>query len=518
MKKTAFTCLFSFFLLLLIIPAIAAEANQITVTVQQNNVQKEIIIEGQLAADSAQSVTIVIWDPKGGIVYLGQTNTDEDGAYQFNYKPQDWVAGEYAVRVGANGLDSPVTKKFTLNKQTSETGGTGSAGSELEAQKDTFIITSQQLLNSKDGKVIINVGNGITSVVLPGNTADLLGHNTLELHYNSMILTISPGMLQNVNGLELLSIEIGIQPLTEKERQQLLQNNEGSSLRFNGDSMMFQFELTYTLKDGKKYKPESFMPVEARILLNAASMNLDLTGLYQYNDNNKNWKYLNPFSKWFSNSKHELRVLLQPGLYAAAEHYKKYDDVPEEFWGYHAVTFLSGKYIITGKTAQTFAPEQSITRAEFSVLLSRLLQLEQSEENENNVEKGEPFPFTDVHGSDWFFESIKLASKAGLIKGRSPNAFKPNDMVSREEMAILMIRAQQFITGTKPEGTDESERIFNNYTDQNQVSAWAKPYVSTSIQLGLMKGRADHCFSPAGHATRAEAAQGLYNLFMLHAK
>jgi len=105
-----------------------------------------------------------------------------------------------------------------------------------------------------------------------------------------------------------------------------------------------------------------------------------------------------------------------------------------------------------------------------------------------------------------------------LIQGRSPNAFKPNEIVSREEMAILMIRAQQFITGTKPEGTDESERIFNNYIDQNQVSAWAKPYVSASIQLGLMKGRADHRFSPAGHVTRAKAAQGLYNLFMLHVK
>jgi len=93
----------------------------------------------------------------------------------------------------------------------------------------------------------------------------------LELLYNSMTLTISPEMLQNVSDLGLLSIEIGVKPLFEKERQQLLQNNEGSSLRFNGDSMMFQFELTYTSKDGKKYKPESFMPIEARILLNAAS-------------------------------------------------------------------------------------------------------------------------------------------------------------------------------------------------------------------------------------------------------
>jgi len=176
--------------------------------------------------------------------------------------------------------------------------------------------------------------------------------------------------------------------------------------------MMFQFEITYTSKDGKKYKPESFMPIEARILLNAASMNLDLAGLYQYHADNKNWQYLNPFSKWFSNPKHELRVLLQqPGLYAAAEHYKKYDDVPEEFWGHHAVTFLSGKYIITGKTAQNFAPEQSITRAEFAVLLSRLLQLEESEENENSVENGEPITFTDVQNSDWFFESISLLLK-----------------------------------------------------------------------------------------------------------
>lgn len=141
---------------------------------------------------------------------------------------------------------------------------------------------------------------------------------------------------------------------------------------------------------------------------------------------------------------------------------------------------------ITGYPDHTFRPNADITRAEFVTVLVKALDL---------TPKTVP-AFADTE-STWEQVYVSTAAAYGLVSGYDPITFGPNDPITREQMAAMIVGA------AKPVPSAASGKI--SFSDASKIDSWALSDVATAVKDGLMDGYPDGSFKPQGYATRAEA-------------
>lgn len=167
-------------------------------------------------------------------------------------------------------------------------------------------------------------------------------------------------------------------------------------------------------------------------------------------------------------------------------------------WALDAITRLYAVGVVKGKDGTTFDPNGAITRAEFSVMLVRLLDAKND---------GASLQFTDFTSKDWFYQEVIIANKLGYVKGLGNRLFNPKGKITREEMATMIGRV---LTANK--FTVKNETILNSFTDKNDIHNWAYESAKLVVQEEIITGRTATTFVPGGTATRAEAAVMLYRL------
>ncbi len=159
-------------------------------------------------------------------------------------------------------------------------------------------------------------------------------------------------------------------------------------------------------------------------------------------------------------------------------------------WAEDSISRMADKGIVKGDGA-SFRPDASITRAELITMVVRALGLTIS---------GTDTGFEDVAADSWYASYIKAALESGLISKDS--VFRPNDLVTREEMAKILAGANANLKGEEfkaPEGE-------LSFADSAAISGWAKPYILYASQNGLMNGMEDGSFAPKASGTRAQVA------------
>ncbi|WP_186667823.1 S8 family serine peptidase [Sporosarcina sp. BP05] len=158
---------------------------------------------------------------------------------------------------------------------------------------------------------------------------------------------------------------------------------------------------------------------------------------------------------------------------------------------------LAAKGIIQGKTETNFAPNAQITRAEFTVLLARALDLPLKEYAGT---------FSDVNTSKkWAYAAVEAAAHAGIVNGTTGGKFNPDAPIKREEIAAMVIRAIEYQDKTKLTNLDTPA----NFKDHGSIGAFAIDSVYKANALGVILGNNGQ-FNPKNNATRAEAAVMLY--------
>ncbi|RBW68941.1 amylopullulanase [Bacillus taeanensis] len=170
-------------------------------------------------------------------------------------------------------------------------------------------------------------------------------------------------------------------------------------------------------------------------------------------------------------------------------------------WAKAEIEKLASKEIIKGFPDGTFAPEQSVTRAELSALLIRILGLTEG--------KGDKLTFKDVKGDEWFAGALQTAVNAGLVDGFTDGTFKPNELVTREQAASMIREAMKFANYDAAK-LDTAKKV-DRFKDSSDIANWAKENVEILLQAGMMEGNPDGSFKPKAHTTRAEAAAILAN-------
>lgn len=162
-------------------------------------------------------------------------------------------------------------------------------------------------------------------------------------------------------------------------------------------------------------------------------------------------------------------------------------------WAQGTITQWTNKGYISGYPDGTFKPDNSISRAEFVVLVNKAM---------GYSKKGTAY-FRDLNSSFWGYDEIMKGVSAGYIKGDADGSFRPNDPVRRQEAAVMM--AQILGLGTNSTGAAK-------YTDYRYIPSWAAGYIGAVSNAGLMAGYPDGDFKPDRVLTRAEAVIALNNV------
>ena len=164
-------------------------------------------------------------------------------------------------------------------------------------------------------------------------------------------------------------------------------------------------------------------------------------------------------------------------------------DVAPNAWYKDAVQYAYGNGLMTGTSANEFAPEATTTRAMIVSILARL----------ENVTSAEDAGFADVSAGDWYATAVNWAASAGVVSGTGDGNFSPNAAITREQLAAMLMNYSAW------KGEDVSARAdLSTYSDQ--PSTWAEETMSWAVAEGLINGVTADQLQPQGNATRAQVA------------
>lgn len=172
-------------------------------------------------------------------------------------------------------------------------------------------------------------------------------------------------------------------------------------------------------------------------------------------------------------------------------------DVRESDWFYSYVKYVYDNGYMVGVTGKTFEPESKLTRAMLVTILCKL--------SDGAPEVSDDF--TDVPAGEWYAPYVGWAAKTGVVKGYGGGIFKPENNITREEMATAMVRYIEYAGVRLPR---RSTAPFE-FADAGKISDWAASYVETLRRAGIMNGDTTGKYHPASDITRAEIATVIKN-------
>ena len=118
---------------------------------------------------------------------------------------------------------------------------------------------------------------------------------------------------------------------------------------------------------------------------------------------------------------------------------------------------MAGMNILKGRTANSFAPQAPITRAEFAAIAARC-----DDKNTDTSSK-----FTDI-ASHWAKNEIGIAANKGWINGYPDSTFRPNQYITRAEAMTLVNR----VLNRLPENSSDLLDSMIKWPDNSDASAW----------------------------------------------
>lgn len=186
---------------------------------------------------------------------------------------------------------------------------------------------------------------------------------------------------------------------------------------------------------------------------------------------------------------------------AAGRETASFSDVPASHWAAESITRAARLGLMNGRSDGTFGLGAATSRAAFVTALCRLFQWELTA-----PEKG---TFSDVQDPDrWYYSAVETAVLHGAVT-RQDQRFRPDDAITRQEMAVMLVRALGY--GTLASLAGERRSPFSDVTS-------SRGYIILADELGLMSGDSSGAFQPDRPATREQTAVVLMRVYdRLHA-
>ncbi|MBE7014858.1 MAG: S-layer homology domain-containing protein [Ruminococcaceae bacterium] len=164
-------------------------------------------------------------------------------------------------------------------------------------------------------------------------------------------------------------------------------------------------------------------------------------------------------------------------------------------WAKSSVDTLVNKGVLQGKEVDKFCPDDFVTREEFVTMIVKAFDLKSEGTSK----------FNDVSQDRWSYPYVLVANALGIVMGNN-NMFMPINNITRQDMAVIIYRTLQY-QGFEPV-RGNVDVLFSDY---DKISDYAKNSVTMLYYSNLISGDGEN-FNPHSNATRAEAAQMIYNV------
>lgn len=168
-----------------------------------------------------------------------------------------------------------------------------------------------------------------------------------------------------------------------------------------------------------------------------------------------------------------------------------FSDVSGNSWYYNAVKYVFSKGIMTGFTDTEFGPEDKLTRAMFVTVLYK--------------KEGAPYAspvnqFVDLYSGAYYCSAVTWAVNNKIISGYDSTHFGPDDLITREQMAVIL---QQYCKykGNAARSTGDLTK-FPDYKSVSNYAIWGMKW---AVGAGVISG-SNGKLVPRAYATRAEVA------------
>jgi predicted amidohydrolase YtcJ len=171
-----------------------------------------------------------------------------------------------------------------------------------------------------------------------------------------------------------------------------------------------------------------------------------------------------------------------------------FDDVKAEDWFYDSVQYVYANNLMkgTGIDPMTFSPHATTTRGMVATILYRM---------EGSPAVEEVNPFNDVAPEQYYANPITWASANSIVLGYGNDLFGPDDPITREQMALILMNYAKLKEYDVTEKSDLS--IFNDFSS---VSQWALDALAWANAKGLIQGSDNNNLMPVGNAERCQVA------------
>ncbi len=433
MSKRVLAILTTTLLLLCIIPGLVFAAD-VTLELSVDNVKPGNSVTASGTADPDTWVSIKALDNAQNIVYFDAVKSGSDGNYTNTFKVPDVSPGKMTV-VAGYGTNVAVKE---LNVQTGTSSGGGGGGG----------------------------GGGVT----PGSKT--IGQNGGTITENGAVINIPSAAVAGNVKIKVVKVSNSTLPLAANAKlvSDVIEITKDKSDNFS-KPVTITLPFDKSKVDTEKYEVSIFWLDEtAGEWIELDNVKVDLS-------TGKVSGEINHFTKFavLATEKASIEIPPAPGVVLK--------DISGH-WAQANIEKLLESDAISGYPDGTFKPDNTITRAEFATVLVKAFQLE--------AKSGKVFNDTVGH---WAKNYIDIAATNGIVQGFDEVTFGPDDLITREQMALMINNAAKL-----DKTADEVA-----FADSDRIAAWAKDAVAATGSKKIISGYPDNTFRPKANATRAEA-------------
>ena len=180
-----------------------------------------------------------------------------------------------------------------------------------------------------------------------------------------------------------------------------------------------------------------------------------------------------------------------------------FSDTHQGYWSYDAIMALKKVGILAGYPDGTFRPDENVTRAEFTAMITKALNLRNKDFSITN--------YKDLSQKHWAYRDIQIASHYGIMYGTPDNNFMANGQVKRVEVIMTIMSALNLKELTPEQATDILAPV---YRDLKDLPKWALTRTGKAEQLHsiVVRPGEEGLLMPNRPATRGELAVFIYNM------
>lgn len=456
------------------------------------------------SGDYASGATVSIQaGTRSGYRFNGWTSSDGVNLADADSVSTTFVMPAKAVTVSANwrhigGGSTPVVNEPVTDKPTIDLNGKLLDPASVDTSKPYVTLEAQP----KEGTAFVVIPTSILSSFADKNATFYIviktpyGSYQVPVNLASLIPGLKEWLAKNNLKTEEISFKI---TLTDKSGDKELQTAFANGLP-NGKAMgaMVDFHIEIlNAKTGQTIgKADPFSKALTRVIplpKNLTSMP-EQWGAFRYNETTRKFEFVPAKAVQIDGVWYVMIRSYSNSVYVVADQATSFADV-QKHWARPFVELAAAKGLVEGGGGGKYSPDKAVTRAEFTAMLVRALGQGTSTVSPAKL-------YDDVHQGAWYYGAVAAAKELGWLGFASGSSFKPDEPLTREEMASMLAAVMALY-----EAPNTKEFVsLDGYKDIGSVDASYLKDVRLMVKLRIMTGTGKDAFSPKGETTRAQAA------------